>query len=101
MTHTMGIPGLLVHAEDAGIHICKKLEIHSPSEVEFGVVEKCGGGKEEGEDGEEGGGNRDSGEEEGVRVGKYRSMYNRQGFRGTELVYGGMEGDRAFLDGVK
>jgi twinfilin-like protein len=86
MTHTMGIPGLLVHAEDVGVKVGSKVEIHEPEELSF-----------VGEDGvEEGGGGR-----KGEKMGKYRSMYNRQGFMGTELMYEGLEGDKEFLDALR
>jgi twinfilin-like protein len=73
MTHTLAIPGLLVHAEDVGVHVDRKLEIHDPDDVVF-----------------------EAGRDE--RVGRFRSMYNREGFRGTELVYEGMGRDREFVD---
>jgi twinfilin-like protein len=51
MKHTMAIPGLLVHAEDVGIRIDRKLEIHDPDDLEF----------------------EDSKDE---RVGRFRSVYH-------------------------
>ncbi|KAL5117564.1 Twinfilin-1 [Pleosporales sp. CAS-2024a] len=75
MQSTMAIPGLLVHAEDAGIRVDQKIEIHDPSDVEFESV-------------------RDA------RAGRFRSMYRREGYNGTELVYKGMARDKAFLDSV-
>ncbi|KAH4403617.1 hypothetical protein HBI25_155470 [Parastagonospora nodorum] len=75
MKHTMAIPGLLVHAEDAGILVDRKIEIHEPDELDFGA----------GKDG---------------RVGRFRSMYRREGFSGTELMYEGMVRDKEFLDAV-
>jgi twinfilin-like protein len=74
MKHTMAIPGLLVHAEDAGITVDRKLEIHEPEELVF--------------------------EEEDERVGRFRSMYVRKGYKGTELMYEGLESDRGFVDAL-
>jgi twinfilin-like protein len=73
MKHTLAIPGLLVHAEDVGVHVDLKLEIHDPDDVVFG-------------------------EEKDERVGRFRSMYNREGFQGTELMYEGMGRDKEFVD---
>ncbi|KAF2819429.1 hypothetical protein CC86DRAFT_398783 [Ophiobolus disseminans] len=75
MKHTMAIPGLLVHAEDVGISVDQKIEIHEPEELEF--VEKD------------------------ERIGKFRSMFVRKGFKGTELQYEGAERDREFVDSVR
>jgi twinfilin-like protein len=72
MTHTMAIPGLLVHAEDVGIHVDAKIEIHEPGELLF--------------------------EEKDERKGKFRSLWNRDGFKGTEGLYAGMASDKAFID---
>jgi twinfilin-like protein len=74
MMHTMAIPGLLVHAEDVGVHVDTKIEIHEPSELVF--------------------------EKKDERKGKFRSLWNRDGFKGTEGVYAGMEGDKTFLDNL-
>lgn len=76
MKHTMAIPGLLVHAEDVGVKVGRKMEIHEPEEAVFG-------------------------EESEESVGKYRSMYRREGFVGTELGYEGLERDMVFLDALK
>jgi twinfilin-like protein len=73
MKHTLAIPGLLVHAEDVGVYVDLKLEIHDPDDVVFG-------------------------EEKDERVGRFRSMYNREGFQGTELMYEGMGRDKEFVD---
>ncbi|KAF1357300.1 hypothetical protein EJ07DRAFT_181490 [Lizonia empirigonia] len=36
MKHTMAIPGLVnVHAQDCGVHVDQKIEIHEPSELMF------------------------------------------------------------------
>jgi twinfilin-like protein len=75
MKHTIAIPGLLVHAEDAGIRVDRKIEIHDPDDLVF----------EEAKD---------------ERVGRFRSMYRRDEFNGTELTYEGMERDKAFLDAL-
>jgi twinfilin-like protein len=73
MKHTMAIPGLLVHAEDVGMHVDLKIEIHEPDDLVFG-------------------------EKKDERVGRFRSVYNREGFKGTELMYKKMEGDSEFLE---
>jgi twinfilin-like protein len=75
MKHTLAIPGLLVHAEDAGICVDRKIEIHEPSDLKF----------------------EDSKDD---RVGRFRSMYRREGFNGTELMYEGMTRDKEFLDAL-
>ena len=72
MKHTMAIPGLLVHAEGVDIHVNQKIEIHEPEELVF--------------------------EDKDERVGRFRSMYARKGFNGTELQYEGLERDRVFAD---
>lgn len=77
MKHTMAIPGLLVHAQDAGILVNQKIEIHEPDELDF-----------------------DAGKDRDPRVGRFRSMYRREGFSGTELMYEGMERDKEFLDAL-
>lgn len=75
MKHTMAIPGLLVHAEDVGTLVDQKIEIHDPDDLVF----------EEAKD---------------ERVGRFRSMYRREGFNGTELAYKGMARDKEFLDAL-
>jgi twinfilin-like protein len=75
MKHTMAIPGLLVHAEDVGVHVDRKTEIHEPADLVF--------------------------EQEDDRAGRFRSMFNRKGFEGTEYVYANIEADRTFLDALK
>jgi twinfilin-like protein len=75
MKHTMAIPGLLVHAEDAGVRVDRKIEIHDPDDLVF----------EESKD---------------ERVGRFRSVYRREGFNGTELMYEGMARDKEFLDAL-
>jgi twinfilin-like protein len=75
MTHTLAIPGLLVHAEDAGIQVDQKIEIQDPEDLMF--------------------------EEKDDRVGRFRSMYARKGaYKGTEMQYAGLERDRAWADNV-
>lgn len=76
MKHTMAIPGLLVHAEDVGIQIDQKIEIHDPEDLVF--------------------------EEKDERVGRFRSMYARKGvYNGTEMQYEGLERDKQFADNVR
>ena len=75
MTHTMAIPGLLVHAQDQGIHIDQKLEIHDPDDLVFEAA------KDE-------------------LVGRFRSMYARTGFQGTELAYENLRADKEFVDAL-
>ena len=71
----MAIPGLInVHAEDQGVHVDQKIEIHDPEDLVFQV-----------KDG---------------RVGKFRSVYLRNGFEGTESQYEGLEQDKRFYDAV-
>jgi twinfilin-like protein len=73
MKHTMAIPGLLVHAEDAGVKVDEKIEIHEPGDLD--LVEK-------------------------EKDRKYRSMWRREGYQGTELGYAEMERDKEFWDSV-
>lgn len=76
MKHTMAIPGLVnVHAEDCGLHVDQKIEIHEPEDLQF-------------QEGDE-------------KVGKFRSMYLRGEWQGTENRYEGQERDQAFYDAVK
>lgn len=76
MKHTMAIPGLVnVHAEDCGLHVDQKIEIHEPEDLQF-------------QEGDE-------------KVGKFRSMYLRGEWQGTESRYEGQERDQAFYDAVK
>lgn len=73
MKHTMAIPGLInVHAEDAGVHVEQKIEIHDPSELVF--------------------------EEADERVGKFRSVYLWNKYQGTESVYDNLESDAQFFN---
>lgn len=90
MTHTMAIPGLLVHAEDVGVKADRTMEIH---DVEEAVFEE-GMGNREGK-----GAERKEGD--GIDKGKFRSVYRREGFVGTELGYAGLERDREFADAVR
>lgn len=85
MKHTLAIPGLLVHAEDVGVSVDRRIESHEVGDVCFDDAAGDGDGNEEGE------GNT-------KRQGKYRSMYNRKGFVGTELVYGNIDADREVLE---
>ncbi|KAH9866688.1 hypothetical protein J1614_008381 [Plenodomus biglobosus] len=76
MKHTMAIPGLInVHAEDAGVHVDQKIEIHDPSELVF--------------------------EEADERVGKFRSVYLRNKYKGTESVYNNLESDAHFFNDLR
>ncbi|KAJ8119003.1 hypothetical protein OPT61_g124 [Boeremia exigua] len=76
MKHTMAIPGLVnVRAKDCGIHVDQKIEIHEPEDLTF--------------------------EKDDEKVGKFRSMYLRGEWQGTESQYEGLERDRIFYDAVK
>ncbi|KAF2844855.1 actin monomer binding protein-like protein [Plenodomus tracheiphilus IPT5] len=76
MKHTMAIPGLInVHAEDAGVHVDQKIEIHDPEDLVF--------------------------TEKDEKVGKFRSMYLRNEYEGTESVYDNLEKDADFYKNVK
>lgn len=76
MKHTMAIPGLVnVHAEDCGVHVDQKIEIHEPEDLVF--------------------------EESDDKVGRFRSVYLRNGFQGTENQYEGLERDQQFYDAVR
>ena len=75
MKHTLAIPGLInVHAVDQDVHVDQKIEIHDPDDLVFE-------GKDE-------------------RVGRFRSMYLRNRFEGTESVYDGLEKDMLFYEDV-
>jgi twinfilin-like protein len=75
MKHTIAIPGLVnIHAEDCGGHIDQKIEIHEPEDLVF--------------------------QEEDKKIGKFRSMYLRGRWQGTESQYDGLERDIEFYDGV-
>lgn len=76
MKHTMAIPGLVnVHAQDCGVHVAQKIEIHEPSELVF--------------------------EERDERLGKFRSMYLRGEWQGTESQYEALDKDKQFYDAVR
>jgi twinfilin-like protein len=76
MKHTMAIPGLVnVHAADQDVHVDQKLEIHDPDDLVFEAKDE--------------------------RVGKFRSVYLRNRFEGTESVYDGLEADRMFYENVE
>ncbi|KAI4679647.1 uncharacterized protein J4E84_008169 [Alternaria hordeiaustralica] len=76
MKHTMAIPGLInVHAQDQDVHVDQKIEIHEPDDLVFVAKDE--------------------------RIGRFRSVYLRNGFDGTESTYDGLEGDKAFYDGIK
>ena len=75
MKHTMAIPGLVnVHAEDCGVHIDQKIEIHEPDDLAF---------------------------EDDEKIGRFRSMYLRGGWQGTESQYNGLERDLEFYNAVR
>ncbi|KAF2126022.1 actin monomer binding protein-like protein [Dothidotthia symphoricarpi CBS 119687] len=76
MKHTMAIPGLVnVHAEDNGVHVDQKIEIHDPADLVF--------------------------EAKDDRIGKFRSLYLRNATEGTESTYSAMEADKSFFDAVE
>lgn len=76
MKHTVAIPGLVnVHAEDYGVHIDQKIEIHDPEELVFDTKDE--------------------------RVGRFRSMYLRGSFQGTESQYEALGRDAKFYDAVR
>jgi twinfilin-like protein len=76
MKHTMAIPGLVnVHTQDQGMHVDQKIEIHDPEDLVFEAKDE--------------------------RIGKFRSMYLRNRFEGTESTYDNMRTDKAFYDAVK
>jgi twinfilin-like protein len=75
MKHTMAIPGLInVHAQDRGVYVDQKIEVHDLENLVF--------------------------EAEDERIGKFRSMYLRNRFEGTESTYQNLEADKAFYDAV-
>ena len=76
MKHTMAIPGLVnVHAQDQGVHVDQKIEIHSPEDLVFETKDE--------------------------RIGKFRSMYLRNRFEGTESKYDNLKADEAFHNAIK
>jgi twinfilin-like protein len=76
MKHTMAIPGLLVHAEDVGVLVDQKIEIHDPEDLVF--------------------------EAKDDRVGRFRSMYARKGvYKGTEMQYEALERDKQFAENIR
>lgn len=76
MKHTMAIPGLInVIAKDNGVSVDQKLEIHDPEELEFAMQDE--------------------------RIGKFRSMYLRNEFAGTESQWEGMEQQQKMLNAVR
>lgn len=90
MKHTMAIPGLInVHAEDMGVHVDQKVEIHEPDELmEHFDVELVGANKGEQTKPDD-------------RIGKYRSVYLRNRFEGTESQYSNLEADKKFYDDLR
>jgi len=75
MKHTLAIPGLInIIARDNGIDVDQKIEIHEPEDLDFTMEDK--------------------------RVGKFRSMYLRNDFVGTESQWEGMEDSQRLLDTV-
>jgi len=76
MTHTMAIPGLVnVHAEVQGVHVDQKIEIHDPEDLVFETKDEC--------------------------IGRFRSLYLRNRFEGTESTYDNLEADRTFHDAIQ
>jgi twinfilin-like protein len=76
MKHTMAIPGLInVHAQDQDVHVDQKIEMHDPDDLVFEAKDE--------------------------RIGKFRSVYLRNKFEGTESTYGNLEADKAFYDKVR
>jgi twinfilin-like protein len=76
MKHTMAIPGLInIIAKDNGVDVDQKVEIHDPEDLEF--------------------------EEKDKRIGQFRSMYLRNGVKGTESTWEGMEEYQKTLDAVR
>nr|GFD52387.1 hypothetical protein [Tanacetum cinerariifolium] len=73
MKHTMAIPGLVNgHAEECGVHVDQRIEIHEPEDLVFEECDK--------------------------KIGKFRSVYLRGEWRGTESQYDGLERDVKFYD---
>jgi uncharacterized protein (DUF2249 family) len=76
MKHIMAIPGLVnVHAQDQGVHVDQKIEIHDPEDLIFEAKDE--------------------------RIGKFKSVYLRNGFQGTTSTYTNLEADKAFYDAVE
>lgn len=76
MKHTIAIPGLVhVHAQDLGVHVDQKIEIHDPADLAFEAKDE--------------------------RMGRFRSVYLRNGYEGTESVYENLERDVRFYDDVQ
>ncbi|KAF2448957.1 hypothetical protein P171DRAFT_428931 [Karstenula rhodostoma CBS 690.94] len=76
MKHTVAIPGLInIITKDNGVNVDQKLEIHDPEEVDFAQKDE--------------------------RIGKFRSMYLRNKFSGTESQWEGMEAQQKILDAVR
>ena len=72
MSSTMAIPGLvnIIAESEEGVSVDRKIEIHDPEDLDLEGVAA------EGRDG---------------RIGKFRSMYLRNEFDGTESVWDGVE----------
>ena len=76
MMHTLAIPGLVnVHAQDLGVHVDQKIEIHNPEDLVFETKDE--------------------------RIGKFRTMYLRNRFEGTESKYDSLKADEAFYDAIE
>ncbi|KAK7189640.1 cofilin/tropomyosin-type actin-binding protein [Paraphaeosphaeria sporulosa] len=76
MKHTMAIPGLInIIAKDNSVSVDQKLEIHDPEELDF--------------------------EQKDERIGKFRSMYLRNEWAGTESQWAGMEAQQKILDAIR
>ncbi|CAN9186611.1 unnamed protein product [Alternaria alternata] len=76
MKHIMAIPGLInVHSHDRNVHVDQKIEIHDPDDLVFGAKDE--------------------------RIGRFRSVYLRNKFEGTESTYDNLEADKTFYDKVR
>jgi twinfilin-like protein len=75
MSHTLAIPGLVnIIANENGVVVDQKIEIHDPDELEFGEKDK--------------------------RIGKFRSLYLRNEFVGTESTWEKMDEAQNTLDSI-
>ncbi|RYN57489.1 hypothetical protein AA0114_g2642 [Alternaria tenuissima] len=76
MKHIMAIPGLInVHSHDRNVHVDQKIEIHDPDDLVFEAKDE--------------------------RIGRFRSVYLRNKFEGTESTYDNLEADKTFYDKVR
>lgn len=77
-----------MHAEDCGVEIDRRREIHELKDLDLDEKVEIKG-EMKGEI-----------NEDGKTEVKYRSMYERKAFRGTELVYANLRKDKEILDGI-